>query len=203
MASDISWCPCTDHLQGSRWGNHIRIHEHYSNTTRSKAYPPDLIKNTLPRLFRDGTVRCLLCSETASSAQSITQKIEWPTNGYRLVDSKGTTPCLVLSCSMSRSEHSSAADRALKASLARLQQNNNNYLKNPSSGNDTALVSSMESHTNALLTAGQRQQAQEMKVNNKEFKTASSRKKCLIAEKLSKTLVSSFRCRFDNTRGYV
>lgn len=88
-----------------------------------------------------------------------------------------------------RDEPLSDADRELEGTLKRLQENNEHYIKDPSTGNDVNLVSAMSSHAGALKRTGQPQRAREMEEKKSAFTTASKGKKRKMALALSKKLV--------------
>lgn len=101
----------------------------------------------------------------------------------------------------------STGDRAIEASLQRLQEDKDRFLTTQSAGNDSALVSSIGSYAGALRGAGRHEEAQEIDRKRHEFKTAGSGKKLTIARGLTKTLVRVLSVavflepvgRFDNT----
>lgn len=68
----------------------------------------------------------------------------------------------------------SAADQAIKASLEKLQKDNDTYGKTRSARNESVLVASMGSHASALQQAGRRERAEEIEASRRLFTTASS-----------------------------
>ncbi|CAM9665856.1 unnamed protein product [Pylaiella littoralis] len=87
----------------------------------------------------------------------------------------------------------STGDRAIEASLQRLQEDKDRFLTTQSAGNDSALVSSIGSYAGALRGAGRHEEAQDIDRKRHEFKTAGSGKKLTIARGLTKTLGGAAR----------